>query len=135
MFLWYVTLNVVGQLPKRLFFRNRPWRKNVAKKLSKDQSSSFPSRSTLFILCATYSFCLLGGVPVQDSLVYLVMVAIPISHSRIFLGAHYFSDCIAGILLVLPSLTKAGVTCSFFHLSYQSQYLGDLLGATTDLKA
>ena len=90
----------MGQLPKRLFFRNRPWRKRKAIKLSSDQSSSFPSRSTFFALGAAYSLCLLYGVSFKHSLLCCAVVLMPIMHSRIFLGAHYFSDCIVGAFLV-----------------------------------
>ena len=35
LFLWYTILNLLAQLPKRLLYRNRPWRKKIAIVISK----------------------------------------------------------------------------------------------------
>lgn len=98
-FPWYLILCFAGQLPKRLFYRNRPWRKKVAIKVTMDQSSSFPSRSTLFSQISVFTSLILLGQDLWIGIVVGLVCCFFITYSRIYLGAHYFSDCIIGFLV------------------------------------
>jgi membrane-associated phospholipid phosphatase len=96
----FALLNFLTQLPKRVFWRNRPWRINVGKVFKRDKTSSFPSRTTN--LATVFAFTIfvsdLGNIEwpwlVRLSFVCNYIAAV----SRIYIGAHFFSDCVVGIL-------------------------------------
>ena len=98
-FTWYLVLCFAGQLPKRLFFRNRPWRKRAAIKVTMDQASSFPSRSTLFSQVSVFTSLMLLGYDLWIGITVGLICCLFITYSRIYLGAHYFSDCLIGFLV------------------------------------
>ena len=124
LFSWYIILNIVAQFPKRMFFRNRPWRKRVAIKLSSDQASSFPSRSSMFAVTALFSILIFFEKDTWKIICYCVGAAIPILHSRVYLGAHFFSDCMVAFITVRLS-SNQGSTAQhllLLHLSLKSLY-------------
>lgn len=43
----FIVMNILAQIPKRICFRNRPWRLRLGKVFVRDQTSGFPSRTTL----------------------------------------------------------------------------------------
>jgi len=133
-------LNLISQLPKRLCFRNRPWRKKVAINISKyslltsDQSSSFPSRSCLFSAAAIYSLTIFSIDSSATRVVLCLLAAGPILFSRTFLGAHYLSDCIVGFAVVVSAEQASGFNW-FVAATYQSEYLDRLLRSEEQGKA
>jgi len=99
---------LISQIPKRFVWRFRPYMVNRAKMVKKDKTSSLPSRA---VTCATvYSFAVIwgymyknmpddGSIPFEWWMPLLFLFAILISSfARINLGAHYPSDCVAGII-------------------------------------
>lgn len=91
---------IVNEILKRIFKRERP---NI-KRLVKEKGYSYPSGHTmsatcfyglLIILTMTSSLLLYIKLAV---VLLLVMMIIVIAFSRIYLGVHYFSDVIAGML-------------------------------------
>jgi len=108
--LWlYLSLSTafVSQIPKRFFWRFRPYMVDRAVKCRSDKTSSFPSRA---VTCAVvYSFGISWSYYVHYEkektlelewwmpLLGLVLV-FATSFARVNLGAHYPSDCLAGAL-------------------------------------
>jgi membrane-associated phospholipid phosphatase len=105
--------NIFAQIPKRFFFRNRPWQAGHALKFTSASTSSFPSRACY---CATsYMLSMLLGLYKANytsawngyvAAYFLTIVpAIMTACSRIYLGAHYLSDCVIGVLYALAICT------------------------------
>jgi membrane-associated phospholipid phosphatase len=91
---------LISQIPKRFLYRTRPWMDNRAIKLSKNKTSSFPSRA---VICGTvYSAMCAAFFTNFDNTFIVTSVGliggILASYARILLGAHYPSDCLVGLL-------------------------------------
>ena len=89
---------LLSQLFKRFLWRPRPWMLGRAIQVKRDLTSSFPSRA---VICAVvYSFIFshvfLHHVPPEVYLPIVFVFALGASVSRIFVGAHYASDCLFG---------------------------------------
>lgn len=100
----YFTLQFISQLLKFLFWRNRPWRLDVGKVFIRDKTSSWPSRTVL------QSIAFISTLMINDFddtrgnnwgaiLYWTSILAIIVSGSRIYIGAHFFSDCVCGALI------------------------------------
>lgn len=108
---------IVNEILKRIFKRERP---NI-KRLVKEKGYSYPSGHTM---SATCFYGLLIVLTMTSSLLLyiklivvflLVMMIIIIAFSRIYLGVHYFSDVIAGML--------GGVIYASFCVQFMSYVL------------
>jgi len=90
-----------SQLPKRFVWRARPWMLGRARKLRKDSTSSFPSRA---VTCGVVYGFILGQMtnlkdPAWDIIIPCAVVFGALAaFARIYLGAHYPSDCLVGYL-------------------------------------
>lgn len=97
-----LVLSTATQLPKRFLWRPRPWIVGRAIKLRKDQTSSFPSRA---VTCgAVYGLMIAEAVDFREYRWQLavacgVTFALMASCARVYLGVHYISDCIFGLLM------------------------------------
>jgi len=95
---------VGSQVFKRFVWRARPWMAGRAIATQKrDRTSSFPSRA---VLCAVVYAYLLAhvfhapqGVPFPLLALFVVLAGLLAAIARIFVGAHYASDCLAGFVL------------------------------------
>jgi len=94
---------VFSQVFKRFVWRPRPWMASRAISVRKDLTSSFPSRA---VTCAVvYGYMIAHTLYSPDAVPFVVLAPIVIvcaagaSLARIFVGAHYLSDCLAGFLL------------------------------------
>lgn len=96
----YVVLNLLTQLPKRIFWRNRPWRISVGKVFKRDLTSSFPSRTAN--LAAVFAFTIFVSDLNNIDWNWLLKLSFVCSYlatiSRIYIGAHFFSDCVVGVM-------------------------------------
>lgn len=92
-----------SQLFKRFCWRARPWMQNRSIVVKRDKTSSFPSRAVLCASVYAYSFCHLFYKPHELPLwfwpPFVLAFAFGAGVSRIFVGAHFASDCLAGFLL------------------------------------
>lgn len=110
------TMALLSQIPKRFIWRYRPWMVTRAQVRSKPKTSSFSSRA---VACAVmYCYMIVDGDLFfgTDYVIhwwgYVILFAVPlvISYSRINLGVHYPSDCIAGFALgVLACVAGKGL--------------------------
>lgn len=94
---------VINETIKRIFKRVRP---NI-KRLVIEKGYSYPSGHTMSATCF-YSFLILLVTLCNFSdffkvslVVMLILIIITIGFSRIYLGVHYFSDVVGGLLLGL----------------------------------
>lgn len=92
---------LISQLFKRFLWRPRPWMQGRAIQVKRDLTSSFPSRA---VICAVvYSFIFshvfLHHVPPEVYLPIVFVFAMGAAVSRIFVGAHFASDCLFGFVL------------------------------------
>jgi hypothetical protein len=100
-----LSVTIVSQIPKRFVFRKRPHVAGRAIRMSKNHTSSFPSRAvTCAILYAAYTcFAIRYAVRHDPTATFsfwfwiwpVVFIAfIVTSFARIHLGVHYPSDCL-----------------------------------------
>ncbi|EME32080.1 uncharacterized protein Gasu_08240 [Galdieria sulphuraria] len=118
--LTYALVLVFGtQLFKRFLWRPRPWMLDETVFVWKrDKTSSFPSRG---VVCSVVFCFVLSDVAHWDHPVWLTLlvafVSISTAFSRLYLGAHFLSDVISGLiigfLLVLLSRHFVGSWWSF----------------------
>jgi len=119
----------VSQVPKRFVYRSRPClaKPPRAIKLSNEKTSSFPSRAVLcttvyvylIVACSNfeYSSTYAGIFSANFSLLkwYWVVLIVVVASivaclARIYLGVHYPSDCVAGLVLAcFILLLSAGI--------------------------
>jgi len=98
----------VSQIPKRFVFRPRPWMLGRARKLRKDKTSSFPSRA---VTCGVVYGFIFGEMfdlsrPTWEVIVPCAIILGALAAlSRIFLGAHYPSDCLVAYFVGLLACT------------------------------
>ena len=97
---------IINNLVKIIIRRNRPTLINLVT----ENSFSFPSGHTMisvtlygFIIYLIYKSKLNKNIKII-LITSLLLLIIAIIISRIYLGAHYFSDCMAGIFLALSYL-------------------------------
>jgi len=92
-----------SQCFKRFVWRARPWMAGRAIQVKRDLTSSFPSRAVTCAVVYAYVFAHVfyppHAVPVQAFLPPVLLFAAGAGLARIFVGAHYFSDCLFGFLL------------------------------------
>lgn len=103
-------LCLFSQIPKRFLWRPRPWMAGVAVPVRKDKSSSFPSRAVAcgftfgLILSSISRLTTISGYqPVWIIIVVPFAYAGLAAWARIFIGAHYLSDCVLGVMMGLFS--------------------------------
>lgn len=111
----FVSTCILGQIPKRIWFRNRPWRLVSKFKRSEDLSSSFPSRSSLMagsILFSNILYYHSGPM----ALIWSFWVYLATAISRIVLGAHFFSDCLISFILAI--LQNFIISLLYFHTNF-----------------
>lgn len=98
----FLALNgIINEILKRLFKRERP---NI-KRLVVEKGYSYPSGHTMSATCFYGLMSFL--VAISELTIYfkigiilfLVLLVLVIGFSRIYLGVHYFSDVVAGILM------------------------------------
>ncbi|GAM19832.1 hypothetical protein SAMD00019534_030070 [Acytostelium subglobosum LB1] len=97
-------LALLSQVPKRFFWRFRPYMVHRAKTMKKDMTSSFPSRA---VTCSVvYAYAIVWAVLYYQPgqvfrwwmpLLFIGMI-LATSFARINLGVHYPSDCLLGVL-------------------------------------
>jgi membrane-associated phospholipid phosphatase len=95
-----------SQVFKRFVWRARPWMQNRAIVVKRDKTSSFPSRAVLCAAVYAYSFCHLfwqepHTLPLWFWPPFVLLFSLGAGISRIFVGAHFASDCLAGFVLGL----------------------------------
>ena len=95
-----------SQVFKRFVWRARPWMQNRSIVVKRDKTSSFPSRAVLCAAIYAYSFCHLfwqepHTLPLWFWPPFVLLFSLGAAISRIFVGAHFASDCLAGFLLGL----------------------------------
>ena len=97
---------ILQQLFKRIFIRKRPYEKHedITKVINPPDRFSFPSGHTAAAFTITFVFYYIYPV----LFVPFLIVAIIIGFSRIYLGLHYPSDVLAGIVLGFLS-AKLGI--------------------------
>lgn len=92
-----------SQCFKRFVWRARPWMAGRAIQVKRDLTSSFPSRAVTCAVVYAYVFAHVfyppHAVPVQAFLPPVLLFAAGAGVARIFVGAHYFSDCLFGFVL------------------------------------
>lgn len=98
------SLTALGsQCFKRFVWRQRPWMQGRAIQVKRDKTSSFPSRAVVCAVVYAYGFSHLffppGSVPVWLYSTLVVFFSLGAAISRIFVGAHFASDCLVGFLL------------------------------------
>ena len=87
----YFWMAIISQLFKRVTYRNRPWRCTRAQSLwQEDQSSSFPSRSALIGMLVPMSWTIYYG---YGGWILGFVGFLSVAFARVYLGAHFFSDC------------------------------------------
>eukprot|EP00033_Pygsuia_biforma_P001516 GCRY01001711.1.p1 GENE.GCRY01001711.1~~GCRY01001711.1.p1 ORF type:complete len:395 (+),score=25.35 GCRY01001711.1:256-1440(+) len=102
-------LTFISQIPKRFFWRSRPFVVGRAKGLRDDQTSSFPSRAATcavvygYLLAAVLTYHKGAGLSVWSvdwPLCAPIILAawLVTSVVRIRVGVHYMFDCLAGII-------------------------------------
>ena len=94
---------VFSQVFKRFVWRPRPWMCGRAITVKRDKTSSFPSRAVVCAVVYAYGFSHLfyppHSVPLSFEFGLILAFAVGAGVSRIFVGAHFASDCIAGFVL------------------------------------
>jgi len=113
-----LALTLISQVPKRFIWRFRPWHVGRAKTIAKDQTSSFPSRGVACAVVYGYLLsCIPSGSPHFPVMIPLVLALIMLSsYARIFVGAHYASDCFFGALEGIISILCGTVINVLFSL-------------------
>ena len=109
---------VISQTFKRFVWRPRPWMTGRSIQVKRDLTSSFPSRAVICAVVYSYLFAHIffppHSVPWMVIVPTVVLFALGAAISRIFVGAHYASDCVFGFLIgasicVVGSLLNRGV--------------------------
>ena len=88
-------------ISKDLFDRPRPSENNPFSLLNKETSFSYPSGHASFVTCSVLSLLLSYRISNLKSYVSILLIleASLVSFSRIYVGVHYPSDVLAGVLL------------------------------------
>lgn len=127
-----------SQLFKRFVWRARPWMAGRAIQVKRDLTSSFPSRAVtcavVYAYVVAHCFYPPHAVPVQAFLPPVLLFAVGAGVARIFVGAHYFSDCLFGFILgcaftTIGSLLNRAVE-SVCAACYKPSPIGACYGAT-----
>uniref|UniRef100_A0A6B2L6R0 Phosphatidic acid phosphatase type 2/haloperoxidase domain-containing protein n=1 Tax=Arcella intermedia TaxID=1963864 RepID=A0A6B2L6R0_9EUKA len=116
-----MTLVFLSQIPKRFVWRYRPFMGARAIEIQSCRTSSFPSRA---VTCSVvYSYVIVffyeefqGEYPLWLVSPFLVLPVV-VSISRIYLGVHYPSDCLGGMIL-------GYVVCSISMFIYRADQAG-----------
>ena len=119
-----LVLSSVSQVPKRFSFRARPYMVSRARGFTKDPTTSFPSRAVTcgMVYSSIFFFCLSSpSVEVGEAMenwrwwypLMIVLATVMSAWARVFLGAHYPSDCIFSLPQGLLILTAVGLMFYF----------------------
>jgi len=116
-----ISLSVVSQLPKRFIFRKRPHVAGRAVRLSKDHTSSFPSRAVTCAVLYSVFICFAIRYTTRENAsanfafwfwVWPVVIGsfLVTSFARVHLGVHYPSDCLFAVVqAVICMMLGAGL--------------------------
>ncbi len=94
-----IAITVVAIAIKYFFFKDRPKKQSTNNLVERLDASSFPSIHTMRIFALGFWISTLFRSWI--GVLYLLVIAILVSYSRIYLKKHYWSDVLGGLVLVI----------------------------------
>ena len=120
----FIAIIIIGLSLKAVYYRPRPFLNPLLSSVDhvlvpKDLDSSFPSGHALIVACgAAVAFLFLR----KRYSIPLVIEAALVSYSRVYVGVHYPTDVIAGVVL------GVGIAFITYSLLINNKYFDKLYG-------